>query len=873
MNINKFLRTYGHKSFDEFPFNDVDALILSELSYVNLHLLTNDPVEGFILKKVSYKDLQRKDVYAGSVDARKNKKMLNLMARSRRYKNIIVRDIVSYFSEELFNQFYAITVILPNEEMFISYRGTDTSLIGWREDFSIIYDQDILAQRQGLDYLLNVVEKNNYRFRLGGHSKGGNIAFYCAFHLPVLYDKRFIHGYSFDGPGFREGILQFRNFRRVIKRLTKYLTYNDFIGSIYNNINNYKVVYSNGLLLGGHDPFYWKVNKHNGQFKTAYEISNRAKRINYKFKTWLDSLTQQEKLLAVDAIFKITRSCKTIYDLLKQLPKIIFSIRKSLSIYSTEDRTIVKRIYRRLLSLMLSRKRTNNFIQEKLRYRKEEIMVNNKMKQLKEKLETLRYYYHALSILSFDFETIAPKRAKQKESDVINYFSNEAFKIRNSDEMKILIQELEANKNKLEDPLDIVLVDKLYESYLKSKNITPELDLKLNEIMSKSYITWLEAKEKKDYKIFKPVFKEVVAVNEECINLRENKLPNLYDNYLNDCEKGLLQEELDPFFDELKVGLIDLLNRIKQSNHVIRRDFLSRKAPIYKQEQFSNYLLKLNGYDFDKGAVSTTEHPFTDSVSQYDARVTTHYYEDMVLSNMFSIIHEGGHAIFMQNERKIDHEHYINDYVSNGMHESVSRFYENIIGRSKEYIHLIYPKFIKIFNEEFGDISEEELYEAINIVEPSLVRTEADEVTYCLHIIIRYEMEKMICNKKLSLDDVSKMWNKLYKEYLGVDVPNDALGVLQDVHWTGGFGYFPSYAIGNCYNAMYLKKIKKDIPFTECVKKGDFETINRWMQEYVFFNANVLTPKEWIHEITGEYLTPKYYLEYLNNKYKDIYKL
>ena len=503
---------------------------------------------------------------------------------------------------------------------------------------------------------------------------------------------------------------------------------------------------------------------------------------------------------------------------------------------------------------------------------KGEDFMQEKLKRLKEILALLKKYEHALGIMYFDFETIVPKDAREEEAEILDFFSNEHFKISSSDEMKELTQYLYDNKDQIEDPLDVSLINKLYDKYQKIKNITPEFDLKMSNIFSRSYNTWLKAKEAKDYNLFKDVFKEVIDIEKEAVGYRENKLPNYYDNLLNDCEEGLLQEDLDPFFKELKEGLIDLINRIKNSKHVIRRDFLNRKVPIHKQELFSKYLLELNGYNFNKGVLSTTEHPFTSDIAKNDARVTTHYHEDMVLSNIYSIIHEGGHAILMQNEREEDYEHFINDYVTNGMHESVSRFYENIIGRSKEYVHLIYPKFIEIF-DEFKDISEQELYEAINIVEPSLIRTEADEVTYGLHIIIRYEMEKMICNNQIQVEDIPSMWNKLYKDYLGVDVHNDAEGVLQDVHWTSGFGYFPSYAIGNCYNAMYLKRLEKELPFKELILKGDFKTINQWMKDNVFIHANVLTPKEWIKELTGESLSPKAFLEYLNNKYKEIYRL
>ena len=318
--------------------------------------------------------------------------------------------------------------------------------------------------------------------------------------------------------------------------------------------------------------------------------------------------------------------------------------------------------------------------------------------------------------------------------------------------------------------------------------------------------------------------------------------------------------------------MIELINKIKNSKKVIRTDFLERNVPVYKQELFSKYLLELNGFNYKRGVLSTTEHPFTSEISRYDSRVTSHYYENNVLSNIYSVIHEGGHAIFMQNEPEEDFNHFINDYITNGMHESVSRFYENVIGRSKEYVHLIYPKFIEIF-DEFKDVTERELYEAINIVKPSLIRTEADEVTYGLHIIIRYEMEKMISNNEINIDEISEKWNELYFKYLNVLPNDDSEGVLQDVHWAGGFGYFPSYAIGNCYNAMYVKEMNKDIDLNKCILNGDFDSIKNWMKEHIFKEANHLSPKELIKNITNKSLTAKDFIEYLNNKYKDIYEL
>ena len=487
-------------------------------------------------------------------------------------------------------------------------------------------------------------------------------------------------------------------------------------------------------------------------------------------------------------------------------------------------------------------------------------------------LKVLKTYEHAEAILSFDFETSAPEKAREEQGEVMSYFSNEAFKIENSKKTKALVVYLHEHIDEL-DELDKVLAKDLYDDYLKSKNVTPKVQLKWSKMLNKAYIDWLSAKQAKDFKLFKKSLGNVISVHKESVALRENAKSDVYDTLLNDYEEGVLTADLDAFFSELKQGLIDLIERIKASKHKIRSDFLSRKVPVYKQEEFSRYLLETIGYDFSRGFLSTTEHPFTIDVAKNDARVTTHYHEDAFASNMYSVIHEGGHAIFMQNEREEDYEHYINDSITNGMHESVSRFYENVIGRSEAFIRLIYPKFRELFKDELGDVSERELYEAVNIVTPSLIRTEADEVTYGLHVVIRYEIEKAIFNGGVALGDIPKLWKKLYGEYLGVTPKNDAEGVLQDMHWTGSFGYFPSYALGNSYNAMYLKEIQKDMDFYGAIERGEMIEIKDWLKERVFKKANVLTPKEWLRDITGKSLSPKDFLEYLNNKYKDIYGL
>ena len=230
------------------------------------------------------------------------------------------------------------------------------------------------------------------------------------------------------------------------------------------------------------------------------------------------------------------------------------------------------------------------------------------------------------------------------------------------------------------------------------------------------------------------------------------------------------------------------------------------------------------------------------------------------------MIHEGGHALFDQNQPQENHDHFIIGGKTLGMHESVSRFYENRIGRSESFIHFVYPKVCEILPEVMNDVSEKEFYEALNTVKPSLIRTEADEFTYTFHIIIRYEIEKALFAGEITVEDIPAMWSRKYQEYLGIAPATDRQGALQDVHWTSGFGYFPTYSIGNFYNSMYYNRLKKEVAVDEAIREGNFEPVNSWMIGNVFAKADRLSPKDWIRDITGRDFTPVDFLDYLGGQ-------
>lgn len=508
----------------------------------------------------------------------------------------------------------------------------------------------------------------------------------------------------------------------------------------------------------------------------------------------------------------------------------------------------------------------------------ETVSMENKVEEalsfIKSTLKKADLYYHAANIINFDLETICPPKGMEEEGEIAATLANEAYKLSKSKKFIEAVNLVFDNLDQIEDEFDVEVIKNLHRNYLQNKNISPSLSKKFSLIYNKSYIDWLNAKKEGKYSLFVPSLKKVREVNYIIINLseEENKGETPYDYLLSFYERGMTSRDLDEIFNRCKERLIPLLEKIKKSNVKIRTDFLYRYVPIEKQEKVAKYLLETMGFDFSRGVLSTTEHPFTSGVGRNDTRVTTHYYEKLFCSNIYSVVHEGGHALFDQNQPRENFDHFLENKTM-GMHESVSRFYENILGRSRDFVHLVYPKIQEILGDTLIDVSEEEFYRGINLVTPSLIRTEADEFTYTFHIIIRYELEKQIVNDKISLNSLNKLWNKKYQEYLGIKPRNDTEGILQDVHWSSGFGYFPTYAMGNFYNAMYFKKMKEEIDVSSLIRENRMSEILNWMKEKVFKKADRLDSKTWIKEITSRDFTPDDFLDYLEEKYTDIYEL
>ena len=501
--------------------------------------------------------------------------------------------------------------------------------------------------------------------------------------------------------------------------------------------------------------------------------------------------------------------------------------------------------------------------------------IRRDLDELFAKLSQRERKEHICKILSYDMETAAPKGGMMEDADNITSLQAEIFKLKKDPDYIFSVHKLFTTDYETLDVWSKRLIELLHRDLEQQKGISPSLDNEANELFSKAYITWIKAKEDDSYEEFKDTLKKIADMERTLVEARTGTCENAYDVLISDFEHGFSSADLDVFFDELEKGIVPLYRAVRKSKYVPRHDFLNRKVPIAKQEEFSRYLLEFNGFDFQRGSLSTTEHPFTEQFGKDDVRVTTKYFEDNFVSNMYSVIHEGGHAIFGLNIPKEVFTYHLGEgCLSMAKHESVSRFYENVIGRSKEYIHAIYPKFKELFAEEMSDVSEEDFYEGVNYIDQkNLLRTEADELTYTLHIIIRYRLEKEIMAGNVDFDTLNRKWDDMYEAYFGIKASSDCKGILQDVHWTSGFGYFPTYAMGNAMNVMYLKKMDEEIGFAKTVKAGKMNVILDWMKENVFAKAPLLDTKEWIKEITGEEFSAKDYVEYLTKKFTKLYHL
>ena len=496
--------------------------------------------------------------------------------------------------------------------------------------------------------------------------------------------------------------------------------------------------------------------------------------------------------------------------------------------------------------------------------------LNEALARLAE-LQKKRYAYQtASSSLYLDGTTVAPKDTAEGRGVALGVLAGEEHKLFSAPETGELLDCLWGRKEEL-DQLHRRQVEELRRSYAQLTRIPAEEYMEYAMLTNEAGDVWRRAKEASDFALFRPVLEKLVAFNIKFAGYYDSaKAP--YDALLNEYERGVDMAYLDGFFATLRDRIVPLLRAVMEKEPP-EDGFLRRHCPVEAQRRFSDYLMEVLGLDRAHCAIGETEHPYTLNFNNKDVRITTHYEENNLASSMYSVIHEGGHAKYELGISDDVQYTCLAGGVSMGVHESQSRFYENLIGRSLPFIQAIFPKMREFFPEQLSDVTAEQFYRAVNKVQPSLIRTEADELTYCLHIMVRYEIEKQLISGTLAVKDVPETWNRLYKEYLGVDVPDDRRGCLQDSHWSGGaFGYFPSYALGSAYGAQMLKNMEGDIDVWGPVSRGDLSGVSGWLGDKVHRYGGLLEPAGVVKNACGQF-DPAVFAGYLEQKYTELYHL
>ena len=500
-------------------------------------------------------------------------------------------------------------------------------------------------------------------------------------------------------------------------------------------------------------------------------------------------------------------------------------------------------------------------------------------KKLMEKVKDLLTLQSATAIIHWDMETMMPPKAIGLRSQQLALLSRIEHRMSTDPEIGRLLEEVMRPSEY--DKLDAV---QKRNAYLVKKNYDEQTKLPeelVAEIAKQQAITvdvWKKAKAAKNFSMFKPELEKLVELEKKAaeilMKVKETATP--YDALIDIFEPKMTTKTITKVFNELREGLVSLLKKCENAPKQPDVSILKRKVPIDVQKKIAKALAQVVGYDIESreagGRIDETEHPFTTGYYD-DVRITTHYYEDNFASSIFSVLHEAGHALYEQNLKKEWMFQPVGTGCSSGFHESQSRFVENIIGRSREFWVYFLPKLKEIAGNILSDVDLETFVHAVNQVKPSKIRVEADEVTYGLHIIIRFNMERDLFADKIMVKELPEIWNQNYKEYLGVEIENDSEGVMQDTHWaSGSYGYFPSYALGNIYSGQILSAMEKDLKnWREQVAKGNVTKVKEWLVKNVHAYGNLYDPEELIRKITGKELDVKPYLNYLNRKYSKLY--
>ncbi|MCR4311910.1 MAG: carboxypeptidase M32 [Candidatus Uhrbacteria bacterium] len=489
-------------------------------------------------------------------------------------------------------------------------------------------------------------------------------------------------------------------------------------------------------------------------------------------------------------------------------------------------------------------------------------MKNADYGKLVDRLIELSYIGSAMAVLHWDQEVHMPEKGSAMRAKTLGYMSgllHDQFLALND---KRMLDRLRKTVGTSKTPEGAVVRD-ILRAYDREKKLPKAFVEEMSVVCSEAQTVWAKAREASDFAMFAPHLKKIVALKR-----KEAKLVGFtespYDALLDVYEPDMTSKRITKLFDELKARLLPLIPKSGKPPTLPKGPY-----PIAAQRTFNELVAKTMGFDFDKGRLDISSHPFTIHFHPEDVRMTTRYREEDPMYSIGSTIHETGHALYEQGLPIAHFGTALGESISLGIHESQSRVWENIIGKSKGFWTYFYPHLQAAFPKQLKKYSLDQFLAYVNHVVPSFIRTEADEVTYNLHVILRFEIEKDLIEGKIEVDELPAIWNAKMKDYLGVDVPNDRLGVLQDVHWSGGMiGYFPTYVLGNMYAAQFYDQAKKDIRGLEGLyAKGKLAPIREWLRQNVHIHGKRYSAEELVKKVTGKKLSAEPFASYLVKKY------
>ncbi|WP_160711557.1 carboxypeptidase M32 [Chitinophaga solisilvae] len=481
------------------------------------------------------------------------------------------------------------------------------------------------------------------------------------------------------------------------------------------------------------------------------------------------------------------------------------------------------------------------------------------------KMQKIADVRNAMAVLGWDQETYLPAKGAAFRGQQLTTLSTIAHELFTEKELGDLLGQLRRHPEL--DAVQQKNISLSLEDYEKNKKYPAEFVAKMSQTTNECYHAWIKARKANDFRIFEPVLARMVDLKKQETDILGYE-GHPYNALLNEYEKGATTTMLDTIFRDVKQALSPLLAQIEQQPPV-NKDFLHLHYDRNKQWALGIDLLKQMGYDLEAGRQDISEHPFTTSFNPQDVRVTTRIDENDFGNMTWSCIHEGGHALY---EQGLPAEQYglpCGEATSLGIHESQSRLWENNVGRSLNFWQYHYPQLQQRFPENLGNVSLQDFYHAINLVKPSLIRTEADELTYHFHIMIRYEIEKGLMEGTIQTKDLREVWNHYYQQYLHVTVPDDVQGVLQDIHWShGSFGYFPTYSLGSFYAAQFFTAAQQQVPGLDAaIIAGNYQPLLEWLRTSIHPFGRFYTSNELCKKVTGKELEFSAFLQYAKQKF------